>query len=74
MRDNFVKRVDEDGKPKSYIPTDLAWFIYSKLPDELKSAELTAEWENKLSKIENGILVPRVFLKEIEEFIKRIVL
>ncbi len=44
------------------------------LPDSLKSAKLTAEWEAKLSKIEKGSLNPDAFLEEIENFIRRTLL
>jgi len=42
----------------------------SVLSDSLKSAKLTAEWEAKLSEVEERTLDPKVFLEQIESFIQ----
>lgn len=72
VKDRFVERVGDNGQPQHFVPTDLAYSLYSELPDSLKSAELTAEWEKKLSKVENGTLEPKAFLEQIEDFIQKI--
>lgn len=69
VSDGFVKRVGEDDNPQFFVPTDLAYLLYSVLPNSLKSAELTSEWEAKLSEVENKILDPSDFLEQINEFI-----
>lgn len=65
----FVERIGGDGKAQMIVPTDLAYLLYSVLPDCLKSTELTAEWEQKLLEVEKGTKNPDDFLKEIKEFI-----
>lgn len=69
VSNGFVKRVGDGGQPQYFVPTDLAQLLYSVLPDSLKSAELTAEWEMKLSEVEKGMLEPNVFLEQIIDFI-----
>ncbi len=39
------------------------------VPDEVKSAKLTAEWESKLQQIEHGELPETVFMSGIQHFI-----
>ena len=39
------------------------------VPDEVKSAKLTAEWESKLQQIEHGSLPETVFMSGIQQFI-----
>lgn len=67
----FVERVGEDGKPQILAPTELAKSLCSVLPDSLKSATLTAEWENKLSEVERGIMDPKLFLEQIQDYIRK---
>ncbi len=69
----FVERVraGEDGKSQILVPTELAKSLYSVLPDGLKSAALTAEWEAKLSEVEKGTMEPNVFLEEIQDYIRK---
>lgn len=47
--------------------------ILELAPEALRSPELTAEWEDKLKKIENGQLSKEVFIKEIRRYTKEIV-
>lgn len=61
----FVERLGEESQPKSLVPTQLAHLLYQVLPDSLKSAELTAGWEAKLSEVEKGSLAPNAFLQQI---------
>ena len=69
----YVERVGkENGQPQSFVPTELACSLYSVLPDSLKSAELTAEWEKKLSEVEKGTLEPKAFMEQINSFIRTI--
>lgn len=65
----FVERVGEDDNPQFFVPTDLAHLLYSVLPNSLKCAELTSEWEAKLSEVENRTQDPRDFLEQIKDFI-----
>lgn len=65
----FAERVGKGDTPQFFVPTDLARLLYSILPERLRSAELTAEWETKLSEVEKGTLEPDEFLRQIKEFI-----
>ena len=49
VKDGFVKR-----EKKNLIPTDNGIKLITILPDKVKSAKLTAEWENTLSLIAKG--------------------
>lgn len=49
VKDGFVKR-----EKKNLIPTDNGIKLITILPDRVKSAKLTAEWENNLSLIAKG--------------------
>ncbi len=49
VSDGFVKR-----EKKNLIPTEDGIKLITVLPDKLKSASLTAEWENELAKIAKG--------------------
>lgn len=71
VSDGFVERVGEDGKPQILAPTELAKSLCSVLPDSLKSATLTAEWENKLSEVERGNMDPKLFLEQIQDYIRK---
>ncbi len=61
----------EDGKTQIFVPTELAKTLCSVLPDSLKSASSTAEWEAKLSEVEKGNMEPKVFLEQIQEYIRK---
>lgn len=54
-------------KGKQIIPTERAMKLIDILPiDEIKSAEMTADWEMKLDQVEKGNLVLEDFIEEIE--------
>jgi len=42
-------------------------------PEEMTSPEMTARWESKLEKIKNGQLKEEAFIKEMEEYTKKII-
>lgn len=57
---------------KSIIPTESAMKIIDILPvDELKSPDLTAEWEMKLDEIEKGKTTSDDFLRDMEAAVRR---
>lgn len=58
-----------ERKGKQLLPTVSGRELISVLPDYLKSASMTAEWENKLLLMEKGKLEADCFLQEIEEMI-----
>ncbi len=54
---------------KQILPTADGKELIAVLPDYLKSAAMTAEWENKLLLMENGQMDSREFLREITDLI-----
>ncbi len=58
---------NRDGKQIRSTPKGRE--LISVLPDEIKSAKLTAEWENHLHLIEQGNYSADSFMKEISDFI-----
>lgn len=47
--------------------------LLNLVPDELKSPVLTAEWEQKLTKISKGALAKTAFLNEMKQYAKEVV-
>ena len=42
------------------------------LPEQLASAELTSEWEQKLIQVERGELSPEAFMSGIEDMVREL--
>ena len=64
VRNGYVER---DGK--KLHATDKGRELIKVVPDEIKSARLTAEWERKLQQIEHGSYSADSFMSEICSFI-----
>lgn len=60
----------ERQKKKNLVPTPKGISFIEAIPDYLKSAELTAEWEEKLKEIEKGNLKSSALLEEVSKFVK----
>lgn len=60
VRSGFVER-----KKKQLIPTEKGLALSWAMPDQLKSAKLTAEWEGRLKAVERGELAPEDFMAGI---------
>jgi DNA topoisomerase III len=60
--------VERDGK--KLRATDKGKELIKVVPDEVKSARLTAEWETKLQQVEHGQYSADSFMKEIEQNIR----
>lgn len=59
---------------KKLTITDLGRYLMALVQDpNLKSAELTGEWEAKLKEIEYGRLDPNVFMQEIVRFTRNLI-
>lgn len=56
----YVKR-----KGKQILPTDEGKLLISLVPDYLKSAAMTAEWENRLLEMERGNEDPDAFIDDV---------
>ena len=64
VKNGYVERVG-----KQLRATDKGKELVTVVPDEVKSAKLTAEWESKLQQIEHGSLPEAVFMSGITQFI-----
>ena len=71
--ENLVKHgyIQRDGK--KIISTDKGRNLIRVMPDEVKSARLTADWENKLIEVERGTLSADRFMDEINVFVTDLV-
>ena len=68
MRSGYVER---DGR--QLIPTEKGLALCGTMPDQLKSAKLTAEWEERLGAVERGELAPEDFMAGIVEMLTNLV-
>ena len=68
----FVER-RKSGKNIELVPTQKGSMLYAVMPEDLRSANLTAEWENKLKQVENGEITPEKFMYDIEDFTRNLV-
>ena len=68
VRSGFVER-----KKKLLIPTEKGLALIWAMPDQLKSAKLTAEWEEQLGAVERGELSPEDFMNGIIEMLSTLV-
>lgn len=69
LKRNYIRR-----NGKSLIATDLGRYLIALLQDpNLKSPELTGEWEAKLKEIEQGKYSAIDFMKKIAGFIKQVI-
>ena len=71
--ENLVKHgyIQRDGK--KITSTDKGRNLIRVMPDEVKSAQLTANWENKLIEVEHGSLSADSFMNEINRFVTELV-
>ncbi len=63
VKNGYVERVG-----KKLRATDKGKELIKVVPDEIKSAKLTAEWESKLQQIEHGTYSAENFMIEIQQF------
>ena len=71
--ETLVKRQYVERKGKQLIPTDKGRRVIDVVPDNVKSAKMTAEWETTLQRIARGQASDVEFLGEIIDFTKRLV-
>lgn len=58
---------------KTLVPTDKGKALITLLPEKIKSAELTGEWEMQLEQIAEGSIRPEAFMKNIKNFVQELV-
>lgn len=69
--ENLVHRGYVERKGKQLIATTLGEQLVSVCPDELKSPEITADWEQKLRDVSLGDMTKDEFMSQIEEYVKK---
>ena len=73
----IIEKIVQTGfaerKGKTILPTKNGNILISVLPETLISADLTSEWENKLSLITKGELSYTEFMREIKQMISELV-
>ena len=62
-----------ERKGRRLIPTETGMVAASRMPEMLRSAALTAEWENKLLDIEKGTGDPDAFMAEIRTMVQELI-
>ena len=62
-----------DKKTKALLPTDKGKALITVIPEEIQSADMTADWETKLLRIERGEMDPNEFMTEIKDMISSLV-
>ncbi len=71
--ETLVKRQYVERKGKQLIPTDKGIRVIDVVPEKVKSAAMTAEWESTLQKIARGQADDRQFLDEIIDYTKQLI-
>ena len=72
VRTGFLERTG-NKKTKYLIPTQKGAALVTILPEQIQSASMTAEWEEKLLEIERGKYSGDAFMGEIEAMISDLV-
>ena len=62
-----------ERKGKQLIPTDAGINLIDILPEKVKSAKMTAEWENALMEMERGKVRSEKFLADIDEWVHQLI-
>lgn len=60
-------------KGRKLLPTEKAFALMRIVPDEIKSPDMTAEWEKRLEEIKDGSCSEKLFLNAIEAFIHEVI-
>ena len=72
VQKGFLERKG-NKKTKVLIPTDKGKALITVMPEQIQSADMTADWETKLLQIERGEMEPEAFMTEIKEMISSLV-
>ncbi|QAT42171.1 DNA topoisomerase 3 [Aminipila luticellarii] len=76
-RAGIIERIIKTGfverKGKNLLPTAKAYEVVDLVPEKVKSAVLTAEWEQKLEQIYKGEIESREFIDGIIDFVDEMV-
>lgn len=69
--ENIIAKGYVERQKKNLVATDLGVKLIEVSPEELKSPEITADWEQKLNYIQEAKLTKDQFKQEIHTFIER---
>ena len=72
VQKGFIERKG-DKKVKYLIPTDKGVALITIMPEQIQSPSMTADWEEKLLRIEHRDYEAEAFMKEIEEMVTSLV-
>ena len=72
VQKGFLERKG-DRKSKILLPTEKGRALVTVMPEQIQSPEMTADWENKLLRIERGEMEPEEFMTEIKEMVALLV-
>ena len=72
VQKGFLERKG-DKKTKALLPTDKGKALITVMPEEIQSADMTADWETKLLRVERGEMEPETFMTEINDMISSLV-
>ena len=72
VQKGFLERKG-NKKAKVLLPTDKGKALITVMPEEIQSADMTADWEAKLLQIERGEMEPSEFMTEINTMITELV-
>ena len=72
VQKDFLERKGSK-KTKVLLPTDKGRALVTVMPEQIQSPEMTADWENKLLRIERGEMEPEEFMTEIKEMVASLV-
>ena len=72
VQKGFLER-EGDKKTKVLLPTDKGKALITVMPEEIQSADMTADWETKLLRVERGEMEPETFMTEINDMISSLV-
>ncbi|MCD8089856.1 MAG: DNA topoisomerase 3 [Clostridiales bacterium] len=71
--ETLIKRGYAERKGKSIVGTEKGKKLVMLMPDSLKSAKMTAEWENRLALISKGQADSDSFMKDISGFVTDVI-
>lgn len=71
--ETLITRGYIEREKRTLRPTSRGEMLLAALPDSIKSAELTAKWEERLRAIESGSGSPKEFLSDIMIYTKELV-
>lgn len=73
MIEKLVSSQYLERKGKQLIPTDAGINLVAVLPEKVKSAKMTAEWENSLMEMERGYVKSNKFLADINQWVHKLI-